>query len=62
MNTALAVDPTLPRRRLDVHEYHRMIEAGILQLETLLLHEAPDPNVKRLSLLERIDQGKQWAR
>ena len=32
------------------------------RLEALLLHEAPDPNVKRLSLLERIDQGKQWAR
>lgn len=30
MNTALAVDPRLPRRRLDVHDYHRMGEAGIL--------------------------------
>ena len=30
MSTALAVDPDLPRRRLDVHEYHRMGEAGIL--------------------------------
>ena len=30
MNAALAVDPDLPRRRLDVHEYHRMGEAGIL--------------------------------
>lgn len=32
------------------------------RLEAILLHEAPDPNVKRLSLLERVDQGKQWAR
>ena len=31
------------------------------RLGALLLHEAPDPNVKRLSLLERVDQGKQWA-
>ena len=30
MNTALVVDPRLPRRRLDVHDYHRMGEAGIL--------------------------------
>ena len=30
MSTALAVDPALPRRRLDVHEYHRMAEVGIL--------------------------------
>ena len=31
------------------------------RLGRVLLHEAPDPNVKRLSLLERVDQGKQWA-
>ena len=30
MSTALAVDPALPRRRLDVHEYRRMAEVGIL--------------------------------
>lgn len=30
MNTALAVDPDLPRRRFRVDEYHRMGEAGIL--------------------------------
>ena len=30
MNTALVVDPRVPRRRLDVDDYHRMGEAGIL--------------------------------
>lgn len=30
MNTAPVVDPSLPRRRIDVHDYHRMAEAGIL--------------------------------
>jgi len=32
------------------------------RLEALLLHEAPDPNVKRLSLLERADCRQAWAR
>ena len=30
MNTSPAIDPKLPRRRLDVDEYHRMGEVGIL--------------------------------
>ncbi len=30
MNTALRIDPHLPRRRLTVQEYHRMGEVGIL--------------------------------
>ena len=30
MNVAQASDPSLPRHKLDVHDYHRMAEAGIL--------------------------------
>jgi len=33
MSVAFAVDPTLPRRKLTVHEYHRMGETGILSQE-----------------------------
>ncbi len=32
------------------------------RLEPMLLHEALDPNVSRLLLLERVDQGVAWAR
>ena len=30
MNSTTALDIGVPRRKLDVHEYHRMGEAGIL--------------------------------
>ena len=39
----------------------RMVAGLSERLEAMLLYEAPDPNVKRLSLLERVDRGVQWA-
>ena len=32
------------------------------RLEPMLLHEATDPNISRLLLLERVDRGVAWAR
>ena len=32
------------------------------RLEPMLLREAPDPNLSRLLLLDRVDQGQAWAR
>ena len=40
----------------------RIARALARRLEPMLLHEARDPNVKRLLLLERVDQGVAWAR
>ena len=32
------------------------------RLESMLLHEAIDPNVKRMSLIERVDMESVWSR
>jgi putative transposase len=40
----------------------RTARALARRLEPMLLHEAVDPNAKRLHLLQRVDQGVAWAR
>jgi putative transposase len=40
----------------------RTAKALARRLEPMLLYEAPDPNVSRLLLLQRVDQGVAWAR
>ena len=40
----------------------RIAKALARRLEPMLLHEARDPNVSRLLLLERVDQGVAWVR
>ena len=39
----------------------RIATALARRLEPMLLHEARDPNVSRLLLLERVDRGLAWA-
>lgn len=40
----------------------RTAKALARRLESMLLHEVIDPNISRLSLLERVDRGVAWAR